>query len=83
MPKLTNPTDTRLGCRLGFTLDAGESVEITEEQARELEGTVFVIDRGRRPASDDTSSATPRRAKSRRSAATAEVTDKPAMETRG
>lgn len=81
MPKLTNPTDARLSCRLGFTLDAGESVEITDEQAALLEGTVFVVERARRSAPEV--SDTPKREMAKRGAKAAEVTSAPERETRG
>ena len=81
MPSLTNPTDTRLSCRLGFTLAPGEAVQITDEQADLLGGTVLVIERAKRsaPASSDT----PKRETAKRGAKAAEVSKAPERETRG
>ena len=84
MPRLINPTDGRLACRLGFTLDAGESVQITDEQADAVMGTVFIVERAKRTADAVAeNNETPKRETVKRAAKRAEVTAKPEMETRG
>lgn len=77
MPQLRNPTDFRLSCYvLGRSLDPGECVEITEEQADELaRNAVFVVER--KP------SAKPTRATAKRGGKRAEVTKAPNVEKRG
>jgi hypothetical protein len=74
MPTLRNPTEYRLSCpRLGDGfIDPGESVEITDEQADELQdGPVFIVERG-----------APKRETVKRGGKRAEVTKAPERETR-
>ena len=82
MPSLTNPTDARLSCtQLDLILEPGETVEITDEQADLVTGTVFVLERAKRSAAD--ASEKPKRETAKRGAKAAEVTSAPERETRG
>lgn len=94
MPTLHNPTDSRLACyRIGLILAAGETVEITDEDADALEhGTVFVVERDAKPAkvekpaaeeAEAEEKATPVRKTVKRGAKQTEVTKAPERETRG
>ncbi|GAC1535719.1 MAG: hypothetical protein NVS3B1_30040 [Marmoricola sp.] len=82
MANLHNPTDTKLFChRLQRILEAGEKVEITDEEATDLkDGQVFVVD------ADDSASESedaPKRETAKRGTKAAGVTSTPDMETRG
>lgn len=74
MPTLHNPTEYTLPCyRINRVLDADESVEITDEEAADLEdGAVFRVERG-----------SPKRETVKRGGKRAEVTKAPERETRG
>ena len=75
MPLLHNPTEWRLFCfPLQRFLEPDETVRISEEQARSLDGTVFVV---------EAPSSTPKRETVRRGAKQVEVTRAPRPETRG
>lgn len=78
MPSLHNPTSHNLFCvRLQRFLAADERVEISDDEADELEhGVIFVVGR-------EEKSSAPVRQTAKRGGKKAEVTEAPAVEKRG
>lgn len=77
MPRLRNTATMRLFCaRLERFLGAGEAVQISEAEAKDLESNpVFVV--------EQEPSATPQRTEGKRGGRRAEQTSAPRRETRG